>query len=225
MSQASDLEVVTGRLGDSETARILRGALEQSAEFGFLGPGPFEQHLDHALAMASVVHGLDPMPARLLDLGSGGGVPGLVLACVFPETQVLLVDSQQRRCQFLRESVESLGCHDRVRVLEGRAEAFGHDPDLRGAIDVVTARSFGPPAVTAECAAGLLRVGGHLVVSEPPAHDPNRWPADGLRTLGLGEVQRPAAPVSTAVIRLEYPCDDRFPRRIGVPGRRPLWTA
>jgi len=73
---------------------------------------------------------------------------------------------------------EALG--ERVRVIRSRAEVAGHDPALRFQFDLVTARGFGPPAVTAECAAGFLRVDGRLVVSEPPEDRVSRWPSDGL---------------------------------------------
>jgi len=115
---------------------------------------------------------------------------------------------------------------DRVRVVEGRAEALGRG-DLRGAADAVAARSFGPPATTAECAAPLLRPGGRLVVSEPPGAV-DRWPAEPLRELGLVPLAPPAPLVpsgqaSVRVLRQDAPCPARFPRRDGVPAKRPLF--
>jgi hypothetical protein len=108
-------------------------------------------------------------PVRALDLGSGGGLPGLVLVSAWPTTDWCLLDANQRRTEFLQEAVDELGLAGRVTVRRGRAEDLAHDPSLRGTFDLVVARSFGKPAVTAECAAGFLAVGGSLVVSEPPA--------------------------------------------------------
>ncbi|MGH9120995.1 MAG: RsmG family class I SAM-dependent methyltransferase, partial [Acidimicrobiales bacterium] len=102
-----------------------------------------------------------------VDLGSGAGLPGLVLACSWPESRWILMDSSTRRTAWLASAVERLGVSARVRVLCARAEVVGRG-ELRGSIHHVVARSFGAPAVTAECAAPLLRIGGSLVVAEPP---------------------------------------------------------
>ena len=164
--------------------------LEEARRLGFLGPGPVDVHLDHALGFAEVVRALAPSaesgwPARAADLGSGAGLPGLPLALALPECGWLLVESSVRRAAFLRRAVERLGIGDRVHVAEERAEAVGRRPVFRGQVDLVVARSFGPPAVVAECAAPLLRVGGRSVISEPPGGAPSRWPADGLALLGM----------------------------------------
>lgn len=140
--------------------------LERSQRLGFLGPAPVDAHLAHARGFAVAV---EAPPTRFLDLGSGGGVPGLVLAELWPGAQAVLLEAGERRCGFLREAVGRLGLDGRVAVVRQRAEEAGRSPTWRGGFDLVVARSFGPPAVTAECAAPFLRVGGRLVVSEPPA--------------------------------------------------------
>jgi 16S rRNA (guanine527-N7)-methyltransferase len=106
---------------------------------------------------------------------------------------------------------------------------------LRGEFDAVVARSFGPPAVTAECAAPFLVVGGRLVVSEPPGDDrddegigasaptPPRWPAKGLARVGLVGEAAWTEPFHYRSFVLERPCPDEFPRRDGVPAKRPLF--
>lgn len=161
---------------------------------------------------------------RIVDLGSGGGVPGLVLAEELPSSRWVLIDSNQRRTAFLRSAVAALDLGERVTVWEGRAEDAGRDPSLRAGHDLVVARGFGPPAVTAECAAPLLRVGGCLVVSEPPGSDGSRWPADGVSALGLqllGVAVRGEG--GYAVLQLRTLCGERFSRRSGVPAKRPLF--
>lgn len=162
---------------------------------------------------------------RCLDLGSGGGIPGLVLACVDAGLTAVLLDARRRCCRFLREAAADLGLEERVVVVEERAETAARRPDLRGQVDAVVARSFGPPAVTAECAAGFLRLGGCLVVSEPPdAAGPARWPATGLDTLGFSPPAR-CGGSEASFARLEKQRDDeRWPRRVGIPAKRPLWT-
>lgn len=179
--------------------------------------------MEHAEALVGATG--SEFAGRFLDLGSGAGVPGLALALAWPEATGTLVDSRRRRCSFLEEAVVELGVADRVGVECGRAEELARRPDLRGAYDFVAARGFGPPAVTAECAVGFLRPGGHLVVTEPPGEpEGSRWPAEGLAALGLHgpEVRGEPGP-RFAVLTLPEPASDRWPRRVGVPAKRPLW--
>jgi 16S rRNA (guanine527-N7)-methyltransferase len=194
--------------------------LERARDLGFLGPGPVEAHIQHAEGFAL---GVSEPPAVLLDLGAGGGVPGLVLAARWPDAHVLLVDAGGRRCAFLQEAVEALGMADRVRIIQLRAEEAGQDRGLRGTADLVTARSFGPPPVTAECAAPFLRVGGRLIVSEPPVASGERWPSAGLARLGLELRQAFAVPAHYQVLEQVRLCPAEYPRRTGVPAKRPLF--
>jgi 16S rRNA (guanine527-N7)-methyltransferase len=159
---------------------------------------------------------------RVLDLGSGGGVPGLVLAEARPELAVVLLDATRRRCRFLREAVAELDLGGRVEVVEERAESAARRPELRERIDVVVARSFGPPPVTAECAVGFLRVGGRLVVSEPPDRA-ERWAEDGLEALGLTPAEHAGGPGASFAWFEKQRADERWPRRVGIPAKRPLW--
>lgn len=198
--------------------------LRRSRDLGYLGPGPVDDHITHALGFAAQ---MSTAPTSGVDLGSGGGIPGLVLAALaWPTTRWTLLDASARRCIFLTAAVDELGLAKRVTVAHGRAEDHGRDPRTRAGADLVVSRSFGAPAVTAECGAPLLAVGGHLIVSEPPGGGGgDRWPAAGLAQLGLVPMSGVAVPASYAVFIASRPCPDRFPRRPGVPGKRPLWRA
>lgn len=204
----------------------LTDLLRESRELGYLGPGPVTDHVAHALAFAAVV---GEAPRLALDLGAGGGLPGLVLAAtVWPATRWTFLDSQAKRTTFLAYAVETLGMADRVTVVTGRAEEISREEAHRAAYDLVVARSFGAPAVTAECAVGFLVVGGLLVVSEPPQPDTAaRWPASGLAQLGLGAPVASAVagdpPTHLVVMKAVGSVDDRFPRRVGIPAKRPLF--
>ena len=139
---------------------------EQARAHGFLGPRPVIEQARHALAFLAAP---TDEPQQAVDLGSGGGIPGLVLARHgWPGCRWLLLEAGARRSDFLRQAVTALRLEDRVEVVQGRAEEMGRDPQRRHVADLVVARSFGPPAVTAECAAPLVAVGGMVVVSEPP---------------------------------------------------------
>ena len=199
----------------------LQVVLERAHRLGFLGPGPVDPHVDHARAFARVV---PAPPAQAADLGSGGGVPALVLAEIWPDSRWWLIESRERRAAFLAEAVVALGAEERITVLHRRAEDVGNDPERRGRCDLVTARSFGAPPVTAECAAGLLRVGGRLVVSEPPVATTNRWPRGPLAQLGLEPEATSEGPPRLQVLRLVTACPPAFPRESGRAKRRPLWS-
>lgn len=205
--------------------------LTEAQGLGFLGPGPVGRHVEHARAMARCLPG---GVSRCLDLGSGGGVPGLVIALERPEAVLVLLDARERRCAFLRQAVERIGVAGRVEVVEERAETAARRREFREQFDAVVARSFGLPAVTAECAAGFLLVGGTLVVSEPPdtsampsAQDlpprAPRWPEAGLDRLGFGPTEPCGDPDASFVLCRKRRLDDRWPRRVGIPAKRPVW--
>jgi 16S rRNA (guanine527-N7)-methyltransferase len=195
----------------------LLAQLERARGLGFLGPGPVAAHVEHTMGFLSA---LDEVAGTVVDLGSGGGVPGLIIGIARPDLRLCLIDARATRCRFLEAAAVRLELQ--AEVVEGRAEGIGHGP-LRGTADAVVARSFGPPATTAECAAPLLRVGGRLVVSEPPTLDAARWPADGLAELGLGLGERSAGRPVVQVLHQVRACPPAFPRREGLPAKRPVF--
>ncbi len=233
--------------GDGGVPPGLRGVLVEARALDLLGSMDLEAQIAHALGFAHAYETVRagqpgpggeelpvPGPSRWMDLGSGGGLPGLVLAGYWPESDAVLLDSAARRTAFLSEAVHGLGWEGRVQVVRARAEDAGLDPELRHGFDAVWARSFGSPPVTAECAAPFLRVGGLLVVSEPPPPDPvpglpaadptrERWPREGLAQLGLEPVVTLRARFGYQVLRQAEACPERFPRRGGVAAKRPLY--
>jgi len=141
-----------------------------------------EQSLPDAVAHADRFVDLIPDRARsLVDLGSGGGLPALVIAWRRQDLEVTMVERRSTRADLLRRAVSALGLDARVTVLatdvavvcEGHSHSF----------DVVTARSFADPAVTAGVVDALLADGGVGLVSEPPVDRSSVW-ADVL-TAGL----------------------------------------
>lgn len=206
-------------LSATDGAALLE-VLASSQERGFIGPGPLEPHVERAMHMGALV--ASP-PRRALDLGSGGGLPGLPLALLFTATKWVLLDGSVTRMAFLADAVTQLGLADRVTVVAERAEVAGRASSLRGSFDLVVARSFGPPAVTAECAAPFLAVGGRLIVAEPPASSGDRWTDAGLRKLGLRLVTTVVEPSAVAMLEQEQLCPHAYPRRTGVPVKRHLF--
>ena len=139
---------------------------------------PIDEQIDHSLGFVAAVESvLGGAPGSAVDLGTGGGIPGAVLHSCWPSCRLVLMDGSLRRTEFLTNEVEGWQSPSLVEVARGRAEELARKEEYRGSFDLVTARSFGPPTVTAECGAPLLRTGGLMVVSEPPG---SRMPIGGL---------------------------------------------
>ncbi len=200
--------------------------LRQAQDLGLFGPGAMSRHRDHADSFVALV--LEQLggvaPGAFLDLGSGGGLPGLVLAEALPRTPGTLLDSQHRRTAFLGEAVEALGWADRISVVTARAEDAARDPEHRSQYGLVTARSFAAPAVTAECAVGFLSPGGRLIVSEPPERVAARWDEEGLAALGF-DPPAITTDATATIATLLHPAGppEKYPRRPGIPSKRPVW--
>jgi len=242
-----DEPAMSDEVGPWCKASGLQTMLEEGHQRGAVGPGAILDHVRHALGFVEALGGPTTQPTgpsqptgptqaqsqpaaegnawpRLLDLGSGGGLPGLVMALYWPDVHLALLDSQRRRTAFLEEAIDHLALSHRVVVICDRAEAAGRDPLLRGRFDAVVARAFGPPAVTAECGSPFLRTGGCLVVSEPPVEVAWRWPVRELDCLGLtdGGSYRFWGFGYRRLIQAAI-CPSRYPRRTGVPSKRPLF--
>lgn len=197
----------------------LRRALAEARALGFLGPGPLEAHEESAAAFIEAVGDLSD---AALDLGSGGGVPGLLLAAHYCDVDWVLLDQSRRRTSFLAHQVAVLGWSARVAVHRAAAEDAAHAPALRGAFAAVVARSFGPPAVTAECAVAFLRLGGRLAVAEPPeGREQVRWPGPALAALGLRPIAGPTRRI--ALFESADPVPAHIPRSRRAMERSPLW--
>ncbi|MBI4883325.1 MAG: class I SAM-dependent methyltransferase [Actinobacteria bacterium] len=150
-----------------------------------------EASLTVAVAHAErFVDALPPGAYSLADLGSGGGLPGLVIAMRRPDISVMLVERRRSRSDLLQKAVRALGVTDHVEVFAGDVAALAR---IRpNSFDAVTARSFAAPQVTSRWAAELLAPGGTLVVSEPPQESSGRWPTAMLGSVGLVESDRAA---------------------------------
>ena len=220
----------------------LVAVLHRVRELGFLGPKPVDGQLDHAVAFAHLVDrlaslqaatpdsggrlpslGADPHRVTIVDLGSGGGLPGLVIAAMLPDVAVVFVDSSQKRMAVLHEHLLQLRLTERCAIVCARAEEFARTGTNRAHFDMVVARGFAGPAVTAECAAPLLRTGGYFVVSDAPDESIDRWPVAGLARVGLREAERVHAPFHFFVASQSERCSEVYPRRVGIPEKRPLF--
>lgn len=147
----------------SDTADLRRvlGEIQRRGAIGRLDLGDAIEHADRYAAAV-------PSTARTaIDLGSGGGLPGLVLAVRCPDLALTLVERRAKRADLLRYGVRALGLTARVTVLDVDVEVLLADTE-RKPVDLVTARSFAPLPQVLDLALALLGRGGACVVSTPP---------------------------------------------------------
>lgn len=186
----------------------------------------------HFLDSISVSVLLELLPrcgVRLLDVGTGAGFPGLPLKIVFPHIGVTLIESVSKKVRFLRALIDTLGL-DGVDVVDMRAEDAGRRPELREKFDLVVARALASIDVFAELTLPFVKLGGIAVAQKKGNFCAELDDArKGVEVLGGGDysvrwlnltgVKDPRALVSIPKLMVT---PDKFPRRVGVPHKRPL---
>lgn len=156
--------------------------MASSQRLGLIGSQPVDDVVAHAWAF---VDALADVRGTVLDLGSGGGVPGLVIARARPDLDVVLVDRKASRVDHLCRLIGRLDLAPRVRAIVADADQLSPPVAM---IDAVVARSFGRPDQTLAIAARLVTEGGVVVISEPPT--PRTWSPPQLGALGLVVLER-----------------------------------
>jgi 16S rRNA (guanine527-N7)-methyltransferase len=164
-------------------------------------------HVDESLAALDAVQRFE---GPIVDVGSGGGAPGIPLASALPDREVMLLEANGRKCAFLREAAREF---PNVTVVQGRAEE--HETDRFG---VAVAKALAPPPVAAEWCLPLVAPGGAAVLYVGPSADAA---AVGRVSERLGGVLAEETP-GLLVLRKLQPTPAGFPRRPGVAKRRPL---
>jgi 16S rRNA (guanine527-N7)-methyltransferase len=166
--------------------------------------------------------------ARLLDIGSGAGLPGLPLRIAWPGISLVMLESVGKKCRFLEDVSRELGLRG-VEVIEGRAEDAGQDPRLRGSFDLVVARAVAPLPVLLEYSLPFLKTGGRLAASKGSAAlreiDEAAAALDALG--GRLEDAQPflppnGLPQTIVIVEKVAETPSRYPRRAGIPSKRPL---
>jgi 16S rRNA (guanine527-N7)-methyltransferase len=238
---SSDFQAASRALGlDLDETALQRFAtfrdrlLEASQRFNLTAvrdPAGIEtRHFLESLAFGKLLHGrgLLPPETRVLDLGAGAGFPGIPLQIAWPAVHVGLLDSLSKRCEFLRQMVAELAL-DNASVIEGRAEDLGREPDLRESFDLIVARAVAPLPVLLEYALPFLRPDGVLAATKGSgAARELAASAKALSELSGQHIEtvafRPPEgnEQSVILVRKVGPITERYPRRSGVPGKRPV---
>ena len=163
---------------------------------------------------------------RVVDVGSGGGLPGLPLKIVLPGLSLTLVEADQAKAAFLVRACAALGLRE-VEVVARRAEEVGQDPLYRESFDVALARALAPMPVLVELCLPLVRVGGRLLAQKTEGENLDAA-RRAIETMG-GKLDRVVAAPSAArgtgtvvIVDKVRPTPPAYPRRPGVPSRKPL---
>lgn len=167
---------------DVTTRRTVADVLATAQRVGTLGDRPIPEVIEHARAFVAALEGIT---GEVIDIGTGAGVPGLVIAEDRPDLTLVLADRRATRMDALQMGVSGLGWADRISVLTCDIAELGKSPDHVGRYDAVVCRGFGSPEVTAPLARPLLKNGGTLIVSEPPSPNPSRWTSELLEKTGF----------------------------------------
>ena len=166
---------------------------------------------------------------RIMDLGSGGGIPGIVLAIAMPEAMFALLDATGKKVKFLQDCIDELGL-THVTAVHGRAEELAHELEWRGAFDVVTARAVTSLSALLELGLPFVKVKGWLVLPKGPDIDEELEVATrAARKLSGSIVEASFLPLVGSLVdtrlvlaRKDCPTPGHFPRRAGLPARAPL---
>ncbi len=202
--------------------------LAANREFNLLARGQekvfLERHLVDSLVALPL---LSPWPGPWVDLGTGGGLPGLPLAICSMSRPVFLVESKEKKARFLEKIVSLMGL-ERVLVLNTRAEELARNPEYREQANVVMARGLAPLPSLLELALPLIRVGGILLAWKGPALDEELEKSQqALEILGGKAGERyyqgiPGQGHFLQVIKKVESTPERFPRRPAAIKKRPL---
>lgn len=166
---------------------------------------------------------------RLADIGSGAGLPGLALKLFYPELEICLVESVGKKAQFLEKTAQVLALKD-VQVLCSRAEDLGKDSLYRESFDFVVCRAVSQLAVVAEYCLPLVKTGGCFIAYKGDRAEEELSRAEkAVATLGgtLEPVYKVTLPFlgdkrTLIPIRKTGTCPEKYPRRAGIPAKRPL---
>jgi len=192
-----------------------------------------EVQIKHFLDSLTVALAWQPLTItidfRLIDVGTGTGIPGIPLKIVFPNIRLVLLDSKAKKAAFLHHIIHKLGLGN-VDIIVGRAEEIAHDAQYREGFDIVLSRGVAPLATLAELTLPFCAIGGSFIAQKKGAIVPEISQAGrAISLLGgkLREVKRVdleefADERQLIIIDKVSPTPPKYPRRSGMPSKRPI---
>lgn len=189
-----------------------------------------EVYLKHFYdSIAPIVQGLiENQPIRLLDIGAGAGFPSLPMKILFPELDVTIIDSLNKRINFLHLLAEELGLSG-VHFYHGRAEDFAQDKAFRAQFDIVTARAVARMQVLSELTIPYLKVGGRLLALKASNAPEELEEAKNALNLLFSKVEDNLQyalpngdPRYITIVEKKKETPNKYPRKAGMPNKRPL---
>lgn len=168
-------------------------------------------------------------PCRVADIGSGAGFPGLPLKLCYSNFDLTITEASVKKSEFIQHMVELLKL-ERVTILPKRAEDVGRDPQYRGQFDVVLSRAVAPLPILVELCLPFVKIGGRLVAQKSQqAEEEVKLAGEAITTLGgkvleVKSVTVPFLEAKRVLVLIEKIAEtpDRYPRRSGIPQKRPL---
>lgn len=189
-----------------------------------------EVYLKHFYdSIAPILQGLiENQPIRLLDIGAGAGFPSLPMKILFPELDVTIIDSLNKRINFLHLLAEELGLSG-VHFYHGRAEDFAQDKAFRAQFDIVTARAVARMQVLSELTIPYLKVGGRLLALKASNAPEELGEAKNALNLLFSKVEDNLQyelpngdPRYITLVEKKKETPNKYPRKAGMPNKRPL---
>ncbi len=189
-----------------------------------------EVYLKHFYdSIAPVLQGLiGNQELKLLDIGAGAGFPSLPMKIIYPQLDVTIIDSLNKRINFLKLLAEELGL-DKVHFYHGRAEDLAQDKAFRAQFDLVTARAVARMQVLSELTIPYLKVGGKLLALKASNAPEELEEAKNALNLLFSKVQDNLSyalpngdPRFITVVEKKKETPNKYPRKAGMPNKRPL---
>lgn len=187
------------------------------------------KHFVDSLSLVKVLSDLKSKQVQILDMGTGAGFPGIPLKIVFPELEITLLDSLNKRINFLNKVIEELGLK-KIKAVHGRAEDYGRDREYREKYDYCVSRAVANLSTLSEYCMPYVKIGGAFIPYKSGKIEEELNQARGAVKLLGGKIEEvitfmlPKTDVerSFVVVRKKEGTSKKYPRKAGFPSKEPL---